>query len=166
MTGSATALSQDRAQSFVFREARLLDERRYEDWLHLWADDRDVLYWVPAENDHDPYETISFVHDNGRRLHTRVRQLLTGERYSQVPYSRTVRIVSGVECETAGTDDTVTVRAAFALHEFRMETTHVWAGRLEFDLVDPVGTGDLRMTRKKVLLVDRTGAVPSMAFLL
>lgn len=56
--------------------------------------------------------------------------------------------------------------AAFSLHEFRMDRTHVWAGRLEFDLVDPAGDGGLRITRKKVLLVGRTGAVPSMAFLL
>ncbi|MBW0104510.1 hypothetical protein [Pseudonocardia sp. KRD291] len=56
--------------------------------------------------------------------------------------------------------------AAFALHEFRMDRTHVWGGRLEFDLVDPAGDGGLRMVCKKVLLVDRTGAVPSMAYLL
>lgn len=165
MTGSVLDVSQDAAQAFVYREARLLDERRYDDWLGLWADDRDVLYWVPAGDDHDGTGAISYVYDNGRRMNTRVRQLLTGERYSQVPFSRTVRIVSGVEREQSG-PGAVTVHAAFALHEFRMDRTHVWAGRLEFDLVDPAGAGGPRMTRKKVLLVDRTGAVPSMAFLL
>ncbi|MBW0091156.1 ring-hydroxylating dioxygenase subunit beta [Pseudonocardia sp. KRD-184] len=165
MTGSVLEVSQDAVQAFVYREARLLDERRYDDWLGLWAGDRDVLYWVPAGDDHDGAGVISYVHDNGRRLNTRVRQLLTGERYSQVPFSRTARIVSGVEREQAG-PGAVTVHAAFALHEFRMDRTHVWAGRLEFDLVDPAGDGTLRMTRKKVLLVDRAGAVPSMAFLL
>ena len=165
MTGSVLEVSHEAAQAFVHREARLLDERRYDDWLGMWADDRDILYWIPAEDDHAGTEIISFVHDNGRRLTTRVRQLLTGERYSQVPFSRTVRIVSGVERVSAG-PGAVTVYAAFALHEFRMDRTHVWAGRLEFDLVDPGGDGGLRMTRKKVLLVDRTGAVPSMAFLL
>ncbi|OJY49096.1 MAG: hypothetical protein BGP03_28995 [Pseudonocardia sp. 73-21] len=76
-----------------------------------------------------------------------------------------MRIVSGVEREQVG-PGAVTVYATFAMHEFRMDRTHVWAGRLEFDLVSPAGDGGLRMTRKKVLLVDRTGAVPSMAFLL
>lgn len=165
MSSSVLDVSQDAAQAFVYREARLLDERRYDDWLGLWASDQDVLYWVPAEDDHAGTEVISYVYDNGRRMTTRVRQLLTGERYSQVPFSRTVRIVSGVERGQAASG-AVTVYAAFALHEFRMDRTHVWAGRLEFDLVDPGGDGGLRMTRKKVLLVDRTGAVPSMAFLL
>lgn len=164
MSSPVLEVSHEAAQAFVHREARLLDERRYDDWLGLWADDRDVLYWVPAGDDHAGTEVISYIHDNGRRLHTRVRQLLTGERYSQVPHSRTVRIVAGVESEPAG-PGAVTVHAAFALHEFRLDRTHVWAGRLEFDLVHPPGAGGLRMSRKKVLLVDRTGAVPSMAFL-
>jgi 3-phenylpropionate/cinnamic acid dioxygenase small subunit len=152
------------AQAFVYAEARTLDERRYEDWLGLWAQNRDVRYWVPADDDADAEAALSFVYDNGRRLQTRVKQLLTGERHAQVPYSRTVRVVSGVEADETA-PDAASVHAAFTLHEFRMERSHVWAGRLEYELVD-IGDGELRMVRKKVLLVDRTGAIPSMAFLL
>jgi 3-phenylpropionate/cinnamic acid dioxygenase small subunit len=160
----STRTRTEAAQAFVYAEARILDERRYEDWLGLWAQDRDVRYWVPADDDTDAEAVLSFIYDNGRRLHTRVKQLLTGERHAQVPYSRTVRVVSGVEAEEAA-PDTVHVHAAFTLHEFRMEHSHVWAGRLEYELVD-IADGELRIVRKKVLLVDRTGAVPSMAFLL
>jgi len=41
----ATTLVERDLIDFVVREARLLDECRYDEWLDLWADDG--LYWVP-----------------------------------------------------------------------------------------------------------------------
>ena len=79
-------------RAFVHREARLLDERRYEDWLEVWTGGPGDLYWVPAEDDvAGGDEIISYVYDNTTRLRTRVKQLLTGERYSQVPTSSTAK---------------------------------------------------------------------------
>jgi 3-phenylpropionate/cinnamic acid dioxygenase small subunit len=158
-------------RAFVHREARLLDERRYEDWLEVWTGGPGDLYWVPAEDDvAGGDEIISYVYDNTTRLRTRVKQLLTGERYSQVPTSSTARLVSNLEAYTGRAADgpdggSVRVLTSFALHEYRLGRTHVWAGRCEYRLVG-LDTGELRMTAKKVLLVDRIGAVPSMAFLL
>ena len=34
---------------FLFEEARLLDERRWREWLELYSDD--VVFWVPAYTD-------------------------------------------------------------------------------------------------------------------
>jgi len=159
----------DAVRAFVYREARLLDQRRYEDWLQTWISEPDLLYWVPAEDDvAGGDEGISFIYDNGTRLRTRVKQLLTGERYSQVPTSSTVRLVSNLEAyvdRPAGDAEQrreIRVLTSFALHEYRLGRTHIWAGRTEYRLVGE----NLRMAAKKVLLVDRVGAVPSMAFLL
>ena len=33
-------------EAFVLREARLLDEQRYAEWLELFADDG--IYWIPT----------------------------------------------------------------------------------------------------------------------
>lgn len=155
----------ERVRAFVHREARLLDERRYEDWLQVWAPDGDTLYWIPAGDEHGGGdEVISYTYDNRTRLATRVKQLLTGERYSQVPTSNTVRLVSNVEAYPDGAE-AIRVLSSFALHEYRLGRTHVWAGRTEYRLVG-VPDGPLRMAVKKVVLVDRTGALPSMAFLL
>ena len=41
---SRLLLAQDVAE-FLYREAELLDERRYEEWLALLADD--IRYWMP-----------------------------------------------------------------------------------------------------------------------
>ncbi len=154
-------------RAFVHREARLLDERRYEDWLEVWTGGPGDLYWVPAEDDvAGGDEIISYIYDNTTRLRTRVKQLLTGERYSQVPTSSTARLVSNLEAYTGpAAAGPVRVLTSFALHEYRLGRTHVWAGRCEYRLLG-LDTADPRMTAKKVLLVDRTGAVRSMAFLL
>jgi benzoate/toluate 1,2-dioxygenase subunit beta len=151
-------------QAFVFREARFLDERRYDDWLELWAMDRDVRYWIPADDDENETETLSFAYDNARRIQTRVKQLQTGERYAQIPVSTTVRIVSNVEAEELD-DGVILARATFILHEHRSQRTHVWAGRLTYHLLGS-GADDFKMLRKKVTLVDRSSPVPSMAFFL
>ena len=163
MTASTTSLLLD-TQAFVFREARALDERRYDDWLELWATDPDVRYWIPGDDDENETETLSFAYDNARRIQTRVKQLQTGERYAQIPVSNTVRVVSNVEAEELE-DGVILARATFVLHEHRSERTHVWAGRLAYHLRDS-GAHGFKMLRKKVTLVDRTSAVPSMAFFL
>ena len=36
----------DEVERFLYREARLLDERRFEEWMNLFAEDG--YYWVPA----------------------------------------------------------------------------------------------------------------------
>ena len=42
-------LSAADAAAFLYREARLLDERRYDEWLALFTEDG--LYWAPTEDD-------------------------------------------------------------------------------------------------------------------
>lgn len=41
--------SDDELVAFVYREARLLDERRYDEWLSMYADD--ARYWMPLSPD-------------------------------------------------------------------------------------------------------------------
>jgi 3-phenylpropionate/cinnamic acid dioxygenase small subunit len=151
-------------EAFLYREARLADEHDVDGWEALWTDD--ALYWVPAgsDDDYDPMERMSVVHDNRSRISTRIKQLKTGRRHAQVPHSRLRRVVSNVEIEgTAQNGDTV-VGANFVLVESRERGKEIWAGRYTYRLrtVD----GELRMSYKKVALVDNARALPTMAFLI
>ena len=57
-----------RIENFLYREARLMDENAYEEWLSLWAAEN-VCYWVPGSADEvDPAEQISIIYDNRQRL--------------------------------------------------------------------------------------------------
>ena len=46
MAGIQALLLQHEVEQFYHREAALLDERRFEDWLELLADD--LSYWMPV----------------------------------------------------------------------------------------------------------------------
>lgn len=109
-------------ERFLYREARLADEHRYDDWESLWTDDG--LYWVPAgADDTDPMTTMSIVHDNRNRIATRIKQLKTGRRHTQIPQSRLRRVVSNIEI-IATDGGAVTAEANFVLVESRERGTH------------------------------------------
>src|SRR5882672_8533746 len=108
------------ATEFVSREARLADEARYAEWHALWTDD--AVYWVPATTDAgaDPEKHLSHVYDNRARLDTRVKLLLTGNRYSQVPVSRMRRVVSNIEVRL-GADGEFVAESNFMLAELSVQ---------------------------------------------
>jgi 3-phenylpropionate/cinnamic acid dioxygenase small subunit len=154
------------AVEFLHREARLADEARYAEWLALWTDDG--VYWVPATTDPaaDPETHISHIYDNRGRLETRIKLLQTGHRYSQEPASRMRRLVSNVEVETAENGELV-VESNFVLAELAIQTRHEmhwWVGRTTHRLRR--GGGDLRMCRKKVVLINAAEPLPNLSFLI
>jgi benzoate/toluate 1,2-dioxygenase beta subunit len=60
-------------EQFVYLEARLADELRYDEWESLWTDD--AVYWVPSgADDIDPNTQMSIIFDNRSRIGTRIRQ--------------------------------------------------------------------------------------------
>lgn len=151
-----------RVEQFLYREARLADQHRYDEWESLWTDD--AVYWVPAgSDDADPMTRMSVIHDNRNRISTRLRQLRTGRRHAQIPQSRLCRVVSNVEILCVEGADT-TVEANFVLVESRERGRELWAGRYTYRL--RVIDGELRMAYKKVALVDNAGVLPSLGFLI
>jgi len=147
------------ANAFVQHEARLLDDRRFDEWEALWAPDG--VYWIPGER--DDLDAFAIVQDNRNRITTRIRQMLDVDRHSQRPPSRTARMVSGGQAAIA--DGEVTVRSSFVLLESRLGKLTPWGGVYEHKLRVSEG-GALLMVLKKVLLVNRDQALPTMAFLL
>jgi 3-phenylpropionate/cinnamic acid dioxygenase small subunit len=146
--------------SFIYREARLADEARYSEWEALWDDD--ATYWVPMSPDADPETQVSYINDNRTRIRSRVAQLNTGVRHSQVPPSVLRRTVSNFEV-TDATGDTVTVASNFILAEYRFAMT-LWAGRYLHTI--RVTEGGLRLVGKTVHLVNAGGPIPTMSFLI
>jgi 3-phenylpropionate/cinnamic acid dioxygenase small subunit len=147
------------AIDFVQREARLLDDRHFDEWEALWAPDG--VYWIPGER--DDLNAFALVQDNRSRITTRIRQMLDADRHSQRPPSRTARTVAGSQASLA--DGEVTVRSSFVLLESRLDNLTSWGGVYEHRLRVTEG-GALLMVLKKVLLVNRDQALPTMAFLL
>ena len=120
----------DEFRQLLEREARLLDQLRYEDWLKMYA--AECIYWVPSTpGAGDPRREISVMFDDRRRLEDRVYRLRTGFAWSQAPASRTVRMISNVEVFATARDDTRMLRSNFLISEFWGDETRVltgWAG--------------------------------------
>lgn len=149
-------------EEFVYREARLQDEGCYDEWDALWTED--AHYWVPANGDDiDPDRQISIINDNRKRITTRVNQLKTGERHSQVPPSKMRRLISNIEIE-AERDGEIEVGSNFILLESRTGSITHWAGRTRHTL--RLENGRFGLVRKKVMLINNSDALPTLSFLI
>jgi 3-phenylpropionate/cinnamic acid dioxygenase small subunit len=126
----ADPMARDEFRRLLEREARLLDQLRYDDWLALYAPE--CIYWVPSTpNAGDPRREISVMFDDRRRLEDRIYRFRTGYAWSQAPASRTVRLVTNVEAFATARDDSRMLRSNFLISEFWGDETRVltgWAG--------------------------------------
>jgi benzoate/toluate 1,2-dioxygenase beta subunit len=122
--------ARDEFRRLLEREARLLDQLRYEDWLGLYT--AECIYWVPSTpKAGDPRREISVMFDDRRRLEDRVYRLRTGFAWSQAPASRTVRLITNVEAFRTDRDEACMLRSNFLISEFWGDETRVltgWAG--------------------------------------
>jgi 3-phenylpropionate/cinnamic acid dioxygenase small subunit len=120
----------DECRRLLEREARLLDQLRYEDWLKLYT--AECVYWVPSTPAAgDPRREISVMFDDRRRLEDRIYRMRTGFAWSQAPASRTVRFIANVEVFATASDDVCMLRSNFLISEFWGDETRVltgWAG--------------------------------------
>lgn len=154
------------AVEFLYREARFADEARYAEWHALWTEDG--VYWVPATTDPgaSPDQHISHIYDNRARLDTRVKLLQTGHRYSQEPASPMRRLISNIEVARSE-DGELVVESNFILAELSIQARHEmhwWVGHTTHRLRRV--EGQLRMSHKKVVLINAAEPLPNLAFLI
>ena len=117
----------DEFRRLLEREARVLDQLRYDDWLAMYAPE--CVYWVPSTpNAGDPRREIAIMFDDRRRLEDRIYRMRTGFAWSQAPASRTVRLVSNVEVFSTARDDARMLRSNFLISEFWGDETRQLAG--------------------------------------
>lgn len=160
----ARLLLRQEVEEFLYREADLLDERRYEDWLALLAED--IRYWMPIRRnvklddlEHREFtregRDINWFDEGKETLTRRVRQILTGIHWAEEPVSRISHLLSNVEILEARPDfaapEEVSVRCRFLVYRNRVETeTDILVGRRE-DLLRRAGAG-WQLARRKILL--------------
>jgi 3-phenylpropionate/cinnamic acid dioxygenase small subunit len=159
----ARLLLQQEIADFLYREADLLDERRYEDWLALLADD--IRYWMPMRRnvkvgeqereftraDHD----INWFDEGKETLERRVRQILTGIHWAEEPVSRISHMISNVQLleiqPSATAPAEILVKCRFLIYRNRVETeTDFLVGKRE-DLLRRVAAG-WQIARRKIVL--------------
>ena len=149
-------------ERFLFKEARLMDEHAYDEWLSLWAPS--ALYWVPCnDDDADPRRQVSIIYDDRAALEARIDRLKSGAAFAQDPKSRMRRLVSNVETEDGDDGDTVAY-SNFDLTEVRRGERRTIAGRTMYRLRRR--GDDFEIVQKKVMLVDNDEPIRNLTFLL
>ena len=89
---------------FVLREARLLDEQRFEEWLDLFTEDG--RYWMPVEwGQSDPRLTTSLMYEDKLLLKIRVDRLKGNRTYSQKPKSRSHHLLQVPQIDARNDDE-------------------------------------------------------------
>ena len=159
----AELLLERQVANFLYHEAELLDERRYEDWLDLLTDD--VQYWMPIRRNVKLGELereftregqdVNWFDEGKDTLTRRVKQILTGVHWAEEPLSRLCHMVSNVQLLNADPSvqdpSRVTVKSRFLIYRNRVETeTDILVGKRE-DVLRRADSG-WKLCRRKIVL--------------
>ncbi len=146
-------------ERFLYKEAALLDERRFSDWIDLMADDvhyhmpirRNIKFGDWQRENSDPAREISWFDEGKRTLAGRVRQLETGVHWPEEPISRIRHLITNVRVLAVHGDE-VEVNSNFHvyLNHLRDEEVNFIGTRYDLLRRDPV-TG-WKIARRKILL--------------
>jgi benzoate/toluate 1,2-dioxygenase beta subunit len=147
---------------FLFHEARLMDNHRYDEWLALWLLD-DATYWIPANaDDIDPVWNVSIVYDRRGQLRNRM-QRFKETLWLKERAPRLKRIVGNVVIESEDAGE-VRVSSNFILAELHRGVQTIWAGTTTHLLM--ARADSFRIKSKKVVLLNNNEPLPNMLFLL
>ena len=151
---------QYRVEQFLYAEAQILDERRYERWLELLTDD--IHYWMPIRRTTTvrgkdleftrPGE-MAFFDDDLEMLKRRVTKLTAPNSWAEDPPSRTRHFVSNIQLTSVRSGD-VLVTLNFQLHRSRMDSEEdCWIGA-RHDTLRP--TGETFLLARRHVFLDQT----------
>jgi benzoate/toluate 1,2-dioxygenase beta subunit len=159
-TDGAPAIDRAPFADFIAHEARLLDDRRFRDWMGLFTEDG--TYWVPAvPNQKSPFDQASLFYDDRDLMKTRVDRLEHPRIHVQTPPSRTAHLVGNTVVEPADRKDEYLVSSTVIMVEYREDRQRVFAGRQHHRLRrDSEG---FRIVQKRVDLINCDSAFEAMA---
>ncbi|MFM8353751.1 MAG: aromatic-ring-hydroxylating dioxygenase subunit beta [Gammaproteobacteria bacterium] len=144
-------------EEFLFAEAALLDERRFDAWLDLLAED--IHYWMPirrtttareVEHEFTQPGWMAFFDDDKATLTLRVQRMAVGRAWAEDPPSRTRHLLTNIRVlDVVGEE--ITVSANFQLYRTRLNSEEdAWLGRRE-DVLRR-GPDGFRIARRSIFL--------------
>lgn len=139
-------------EELLSREAHLLDEQRFDEWLDLFTDD--VEYLIPlrehVQGDVDP-PGHPIVKDDKLMLTMRVKKHATGFSHVEIPKSMTAHLITNILVEDGRTPDELVVRSTFLVRQARKLRDEAWWTGRRRDLFRRVD-GGWRIAQREVLL--------------
>jgi 3-phenylpropionate/cinnamic acid dioxygenase small subunit len=141
---------------FVYAEARMLDEGRFDDWLGLWAPDG--YYWMPLDPDaENPKLVTALMYEDAYLRKLRVERLNGARTFSQKPRSRCHHVLQRPFIDAFDAENGVFVTTTpFHYVEARLDEQFLLAATARHELV--LDGGALRIRLKRVDLLNPEAA--------
>jgi ethylbenzene dioxygenase subunit beta len=153
-------MEQREFEHFLFHEARLLDQRRFREWMALFADDG--VYWVPAVPDQEsPFDQASLFYDDREMMQTRIARLEHPRIHVQTPPSRTVHLIGNIAPEKSAEPGEYLVASTVIMVEYRNDKQRIFAGRQQHRLRRE--DAGFRIVQKRVDLINCDSAFEAIA---
>jgi 3-phenylpropionate/cinnamic acid dioxygenase small subunit len=155
-------------EQFLYREARLLDTRRFRDWLELFTDDtrylmvsrinryprtsKAIAILDPARYAEEaPDNEMALFDETRETLSNRVVRLETGMAWAEDPPSRTRHLVNNIEIEPGASDSEVKVYSNFIVYRSRGETEQDFYVGAREDVLRRID-GEWKIANRKLVL--------------
>ena len=145
---------------FLFHEARLIDEARWEEWGALFVEDGE--YWVPAAPDQpDPKNHVSLIYETDLLRAVRIKRFRHPHAFSLQPAPRSVHLINNVMLDRL--DDATgacVVNSRFIMLQYRRDQQDVFGGSYthHLELVD----GQYKIAKKRVELINCDAALENI----
>jgi 3-phenylpropionate/cinnamic acid dioxygenase small subunit len=157
-------------EQFLYREARLLDERRFHEWLELLTDD--IRYWMGNRSNRYPKSSkaiaildpdryveddlakeneLAILDEDRASLAGRVARLDTGMAWAEDPPSRSRHLITNIEVEAGDTAQEVKAYSNFLVYRSRAETEQDFYVGARRDVLRRVA-GTWKIAGRKVIL--------------
>ena len=175
MSDAPTSEEMREIEQFLYQEAWLLDERRFEEWLALFSDD--ARYWMPTRRTVAKSQTnartsvseelavegeLGWFDDGKIGLLARVMRLQGGIAWAEDPPSRTRRIVTNIHVEVGDGEGEYRVRSYFLLHRTRHQSARETFVGHRNDVLRRTPDG-LRIARREIVLDETVLSSPNLS---
>jgi benzoate/toluate 1,2-dioxygenase subunit beta len=118
--------AQHEVEQFLYKQSELLDTKRWQDWIDLFAPDG--IYWMPPAPEYKTWEGQPAIFAEDKNLMTvRMNRVLHPDAWSQRPLWETNHVVSNVAIQKASAKEIV-VKSRFHMMELRRDDVRHFAG--------------------------------------
>jgi len=147
-------------EQFLYREVRLLEDEKYEEWLGTMTED--IHYWMPGiqtryRKDKAPrYSHTRMAHfdDDMLNMRRRVTRFLDDTAWAEDPRTRTCYMVSNIQVEMVEDTDEYIVHSVILNVRGRNETEEDWLMARRKDRLRKIGDGSLRLSRREIYITE------------
>ena len=152
-------------EDFLYFEADLLDEREFDAWLDLFAEDlryhmpmRKNLPYLRRSQDVTAEGDIAWFDDDKAMLRKRVAQIQTGVHWAEEPLSRTSHLISNIRLAepvpAVPEGGEISVRSHFLVHRNRLEHESDYLAGRRIDWLRR--TGETFRIAKRTIIIDQS----------